>query len=162
MGGEEGGDHDSTAERRDLPGRTDKLWMNPESMDKVENAQTKRTQANLTRADRQAGLASSAQSIKSSSRPLQNGLRKMQWPGNGRVQQQAFERLATSPDKDKAHAHGACSQMRHGMCVRRQLIWRRPELEPRPADRCPCRGGETERRVVRWGGRECSSATRCQ
>lgn len=54
----------------------------------------------------------------------------------------SFERLATSPDKDKAHAHayGACSQMRHGMCVRRQLIWRRPELEPRPADRCPCRG----------------------
>lgn len=59
---------------------------------------------------------------------------------------------ATSPDMDKAHAHGACSQLRHGMCVRRQLIWRRPELGPRSLP-ITALAEERQSRVVRLVGR---------
>lgn len=138
------------AERRDLPGRTDNVWMNPEqgnrisdqlTRDKVGNAQTKLIiLPELTLAHR---LSSSAQSI-ITIMLLQNGLRKCSGRAtDGSSKPASFWTGRTSPDMDKAHAHGACSQMRHGMCVRRQLIWRRPELGPRPADRCPCSRGET-------------------
>lgn len=50
-----------------------------------------------------------------------------------------------------AHA----DQMRHGMCVRRQLIWRRPELGTQTsADRCPCRREERQRSTRPLGAAE--------
>lgn len=51
---------------------------------------------------------------------------------------------------DKAHAHGACSQMRHGMCVRRQLIWRRPELETQACRSLPLQKRDSVESSVRW------------
>lgn len=93
--------------------------------------------------------------------------RKMQWPGNGRVPA-SFLGLGEllRPDMGQGTCNGACSQMRHGMCVRRQLIWRRPELGPRPCRSLPLQKRDRERRASSrrplGAGGEFSSARGCQ